>query len=101
MKDFLNVIYEHRLARGWSEYELAERSGIPQSTISAWFCKGTMPTVPSLEKICSAFGITLSQLFSEGKDPVDLTDSQRKLLEYWSKLSEEQQSAFFTLLEKM
>ena len=101
MKDILSVITEHREARGWTEYQLAERSGLPQSTISSWYRKNIIPTVPSLEKICSAFGITLSQLFSEDDAPVSLTASQQKLLEHWSRLSEDQQAAVFALIEKM
>lgn len=101
MKDILAAITEYRLERGWTEYQLAERSGLPQSTISSWYRKNMVPTVPSLVKICSAFGITLSQLFSEDDSPVSLTDSQRRLLENWSKLSEEQQAILFQLIEKM
>ena len=37
VKDILTAILEHRTQRGWSEYELAERSGLPQSTISSWY----------------------------------------------------------------
>lgn len=58
-------------------------------------------TIPSLEKICAAFGITLSQLFAEGNAPVALTDSQRKLLERWARLSEDQQAVVFALIDKM
>ena len=60
-----------------------------------------IPTIPSLEKICSAFGITLSQLFSEENDTVSLTGSQKKLLERWSRLTEEQQNVIFALIDKM
>ena len=60
-----------------------------------------VPTLPSLEKICAAFGITLSQLFAEGDTPVDLTESQKKLLQRWSRLSPAQQEAIFTLIDKM
>lgn len=49
-----------------------------------------VPTIPSLEKICTAFGITLSQLFAEEDAPVSLAEAQKKLLERWSRLSEEQ-----------
>ena len=101
MKDILTTINKYREERGWTEYQLAERSGLPQSTISSWYRKNMVPTVPSLEKICSAFGITLSQLFAEGEAPVSLTDSQRKLLESWSRLTEEQQAVVFALIEKM
>ena len=101
MKDILATITKYRQDRGWTEYQLAERSGLPQSTISSWYRKNMIPTVPSLEKICIAFGITLSQLFAEDENTVSLTDSQMKLLESWSKLTEEQQAAVFTLIDRM
>lgn len=95
------MITRYREERGWTEYQLAERSGLPQSTISSWYRKKLVPTVPSLEKICMAFGITLSQLFSEGTDAVNLTESQRQLLERWTRLRPEQQEAIFTLIDIM
>ena len=101
MKDILTAITTYREERGWTEYQLAEQSGLPQSTISSWYRKNMVPTVPSLEKICAAFGITLSQLFAEGDSPVSLTEPQRKLLKRWARLSEEQQSAIFALIDKM
>ena len=101
VKDILAVITAYRQDRGWTEYQLAERSGLPQSTISSWYRKKMVPTLPSLEKICAAFGITLSQLFAEGEAAVSLTDSQRKLLERWSRLSAEQQAVVFALIDKM
>ena len=101
MKDILTTITKYREDRGWTEYQLSERSGLPQSTISSWYRKNMVPTVPSLEKICAAFGITLSQLFAEDDAPVALTDSQKKLLERWSRLNEEQQAAIFALIDKM
>ena len=101
MKDILATITKYRQDRDWTEYQLAERSGLPQSTISSWYRKNMIPTVPSLEKICMAFGITLSQLFAEEENTVSLTDSQMKLLESWSRLTEEQQAAVFTLIDKM
>ncbi len=101
MKDILTTITEYRVQRGWTEYQLAERSGLPQSTISSWYRKNMVPTVPSLEKICTAFGITLSQLFAEGNSPVVLTESQKKLLESWARLSEDQQTVVFALIDKM
>lgn len=101
MKDILQTITSNRQARGWTEYQLAERSGLPQSTISSWYRKNMVPTLPSLEKICQAFGITLSQLFSEGETPVTLTPSQTQLLERWSRLDEKQQAVIFQLLDLM
>ena len=101
VKDILATITEYREARGWTEYQLAEHSGLPQSTISSWYRKNMMLTIPSLEKICTAFGITLSQLFAEGDVPVSLTDSQQKLLARWSRLTADQQAVVFALIDKM
>ena len=101
MKDVLSAITEYRLERGWSEYQLAERSGLPQSTISSWYRKDIVPTVPSLEKICDAFGITLSQLFATDGNPVTLTAKQKELLERWDRLDEEQQKIVFQLIDNM
>ena len=101
VKDILATITEYRAERGWTEYQLAEHSGLPQSTISSWYRKNMVPTIPSLEKICAAFGITLSQLFAEGNAPVSLTDSQQELLARWSRLTADQQAVVFALIDKM
>ena len=101
MKDILSTITEYRENKGWTEYQLAEQSGLPQSTISPWYRKNMIPTVPSLEKICMAFGITLSQLFAVDDDPVTLTASQKELLMRWSRLDEKQQAVLFDLLKLM
>ena len=101
MKNILETIAIYRQERGWTEYQLAERSGLPQSTISSWYRKDMVPTVPSLEKVCDAFGITLSQLFAQDGEPVTLTASQRKLLDRWDQLDVEQQAAIFQLIDKM
>ena len=101
MKDILSMITKYRESRGWTEYQLAERSGLPQSTISSWYRKDMMPSVPSLDKICKALGITLSQLFAEDDALVSLTDPQKQLLERWARLDEEQQAVIFALIDKM
>lgn len=100
-KDILERIQRYRNERGWTEYELAERSGLPQSTISSWYRKNMMPTIPSLEKICEALGITMPQLFAGDGDMVTLTESQQRLLERWSALDEGQQAAIYHVIDEM
>ena len=97
----LSTITAYREERGWTEYQLAERSGLPQTTISSWYCKNVVPTIPSLEKICTAFGITLSQLFSHSGEPVLLTESQHDLMKSWEGMSNEQHSLIFSLIDNM
>ena len=65
MIDVLERITYYRNLKNWSEYQLAENSGLTQSTISSWYRKDIYPTIPSLEKICNAFDITLSQIFAK------------------------------------
>ena len=101
MKDVLAKIIKYKEARKWSEYQLGEKAGLPQSTISSWYRKDTMPSIESLNKICDAFGISLSQLFAKNDVPLDLTEEQVELLRKWSKLTEEQRKAIFTLLDTM
>ena len=87
--DILNKITRLRMERGWSEYQLAEKSGLTQSTISSWYRRNMLPSIPSLERICEAYGITLSQFFLEKDDnTLQITDQQRRLLEYAAKLEQ-------------
>lgn len=98
----LERILQLRIERGWSEYRLSEEAGIAQTTISSWFRKKIYPSIPSLEKICCAFNITMSQFFNfDKKDLVDLTSEQADLLDQWDKLSKEQQVALLNFLHKL
>lgn len=101
MTDILGIIKTQREVRGWSEYQLAERSGLPQSTISSWYKKDMTPSFASLEKICDAFGITLSQFFADGEESVVLTPSQRKMLDKWNCLTEAQHNSLLILMDSM
>lgn len=101
MIDVLERITEYRLQKRWSEYQLAEKSGLTQSTISSWYRKDMVPSIPSLEKICNAFGITLSQFFSEAQEDFSLTEVQRQLVHAAGHLTPEQQAALIGFLEKI
>ena len=90
--DILGRIEQERISRGWSEYALAENSGLTQSTISTWRRRNLQPNLASIEKICSGLGITLSQFFQD-EHAVYLTGEQKCLLELWAKLSPAQREA--------
>ena len=100
--DVLERIRSLRLERNWSEYQLSEKSGLTQSTISAWFRTKTLPTIPSLEKICSAFNISLAQFFfDEHGTQTVLTEKQMNLMRQFNRLSEKQQDSLIQFLENM
>lgn len=93
-------IRELMAQRQWSEYRLAIASGLSQSTIANIFSRNTTPSIATLESICSAFGITLAQFFSEG-EMVELTPEQREMFSAWSSLSTHQKEALSHLIQVM
>lgn len=102
MSDVLERITYFRMKRGWTEYQLAEEAGLTQSTISSWYRKNMIPSIPSLEKICTAFDITLSQFFAMEDDLCcELTEVQKILVEETAKLSKDQQIALVSFLKTL
>ncbi|MCU6720584.1 helix-turn-helix domain-containing protein [Porcipelethomonas ammoniilytica] len=79
--------------RNWSMYKLLKASGVSQSTLSNMFSRNNDPSISTLEDICKAFGITLSQFFANEGELVVLTKEQSEMLEKWSSLSAEQKSS--------
>ena len=57
--DVLERILYYRKQKNWTEYQLAEKSGLTQSTISSWYRKNMLPTIPSLEKFAMHLGLHL------------------------------------------
>ncbi len=86
--------------RGWSEYKLAKNSGLSESTIANIFKRNTVPSITTLEAICTGFGISLSQFFAEG-DVIDLTPELSEFLESWVSLTKEQKAAVIHLVKTM
>ena len=84
-----------------TQYELAKRAGMTQSSISNLMSRGTVPTLGTLEKICKGFGITLAQFFTEeGKFP-DLSEEQQEMLNAWETLSTKEKAALMKILESI
>lgn len=101
MIDILAHISDHRISRNWTEYQLAQKSGIPQSTISTWYRKKMLPTLSSLDKICRAFDMTMAQFLSENDGLTEITPDQRDLLDKWEMLSPLQKKAFLDLMDSI
>lgn len=100
--EILDKISNMREERHWSEYQLAEKSGLTQSTISSWYRKNTLPSIPSLQKICDAYGITLSQFFLDNNEKtVLLSDTQLELLNVISRLNSSQQNHLLCFLKEL
>lgn len=87
-------------SRGWSLYELAERADIPYSSLNSSINRDASPKIDMLERICVAFGITLSQFFIEDEHVEALSKKEKDLICSFRKLSDEKQDALLKILEQ-
>ncbi len=76
--------------RGLTEYRLALDSGLSKSTVSALLHRNTTPSVPTIEAVCNALGITVSQFFAEEGDSLPVNEERRLLLQRYAQLTETQ-----------
>lgn len=98
--DILKRIRDLMEERDWSIYRLAIESGLTQSTISNMFNRKTDPSIKTLEALCDAFHITLSDFFREEEGtPIDL--QKKELLESFSRLSQKERDALLTLVRSL
>lgn len=101
--DTLERINQLMQERGWTKYKLAQESGIYLSSIANMFRRGNTPTVATIETICKAFGISMSQFFEIGTEEnmVHLTDEQKKMFDKWAALTDEQKQLISQLIDNM
>lgn len=96
--DLLARLREYKQKTGWSDYKIAKEAGLSPNTVSNIFVRNNTPSTPTLEAICRAFGITMSQFFTEG-NTVELTKEQQSLLEKWMRLNAEQKQAVIQIID--
>lgn len=100
--DVIARIRELADARGWTDYRLCKESGIPSTTISNMLHRNTLPTIATLERICAAFGLTLSEFFlPPDSDLRLLTKDEIELLQHWSCLSDRRKAMMLELAKEM
>ncbi len=86
--------------RNWTAYRLAKESGLSESTLANIFKRNTVPSITTLEAICGAFGLSLSQFFAE-QEMVELTPELKDLFDNWVSLTQEQKQAALQMLRAM
>ena len=84
--------------RGWTDYRLAKEANLSHSTVTNMFDRNNAPTLPTLEAVCQAFGITLAQFFAN-EDEITLTEEQQRLFAKWSTLTERQKQILLELMD--
>jgi transcriptional regulator with XRE-family HTH domain len=55
----MKTIRELREERGWSQFELAVKTGVTPSTISNWERGMTEPKVSQLRRLAELFGVSM------------------------------------------
>lgn len=82
--NYKNIIEKHKNARHWTTHHMALEADINPTTILNWINRNTVPSVEAIEKLCQAFGITMSEFFNESGDISYLTEEQKQLLNKWN-----------------
>ena len=89
INDFLGL-------KDWSARRLALESGIPKTVIYRILAHEISPTFEHIEKICSAFNVTVEEFFC-----VSFTAKADEtiLLDIYRKLNKDERKAFYLLIE--
>ncbi len=98
--DVLKKINKLRLDRGWSVYRLSVESEISQSTLTNMFNRETLPSITTLECLCNAFGITVSDFFCEPEEKV-IADDEQELSARYQMLSKDAKQSVLTILREL
>ena len=100
--DVIKRINDIRKNQGMTRYQLAKISGLSQSTLSNMNTRNTTPSIPTIEMICNALNISLSQFFAGDNEymyPVNY--KQKELLDLFIMLDNEQQDAILNVARHM
>ncbi len=99
--NILKRINKMRLQRKWSIYRLSVESGVSQSTLTNMFNRETLPSITTLECLCNAFGITMSQFFAENNELAAVSDEERQLVDMYRSLSSETKKNVSALIREL
>lgn len=98
--DVIKRIDDLMAERNWTYYKLSAKSGLSSSTIANIHRRNTVPSIPTIEAICNAFGISLSQFFCEDASFVQLNEEQQALFDKWITLTDTQKRLVYALIDE-
>lgn len=88
--------------KGLTEYQLAKKANLSLSTIMNIKSRNTVPSFSTLEHICDALEISMSQFFAdENTEPYPLTRDQKKFVDNYILLPKEIQDSLTDLVVNM
>lgn len=63
-------------------YRLSKSSGVSESTLRNMFTRDSDPSISTLELLCKALGVTLSEFFLENEEEFySLNNDEKKLID--------------------
>lgn len=86
--------------RGWTDYKLCQIAGLPIGTLNSIYTRSSPPKLETLQCICNAFGLTLSQFFLEDEKVEILSETEREMLQFFRRLSPKQQKALIQVFKE-
>lgn len=72
--------------RNWSDYRLAKEAGLSQSTISNFLSRNTYPSLYTLERICQAYGISMTSFFAGCGESEETKDEIHRVYDLYTAL---------------
>lgn len=100
--DVVDHIIELAKMRNWTKYRLSIEADLPITTIANIYYRGSIPSIYTLEHICKAFHMTLSEFFTENEMSATLlTEENLRLVSYYQALNEAQQRQVLQLMQDM
>ena len=90
--DVLARLHQLLQERGWSVYKVAQEAGLSQKTVYNIYYRNTMPSIPTLEALCKAFGMSMAQFFSTD-NLIAVTPELKEVFDSWIRLTSEQKEA--------
>ena len=88
-------------ARSWSLYRLAKEAGMPYSSLSTILYKTAAPSIASIERLCTGFGITLAQFFSAEDEYARLKKDEKDCLSHWGQLDPLEKQLTLTYMQAL
>ena len=97
-KDVIQHIQDLCKERSWTYYRLAKEAEVKEMwlthyspslnhTLNNMVNRTNIPTIPTLQKLCDAFGITLADFFLDEPDALQLTEGQQEIITLYNNLS--------------
>lgn len=97
--DFKERLRQILKERGWSVYKLTVAAGLSENTVYNWFRFDCMPRVDTVERVCKALNMSLTEFYCKNDG---LPDQRHALvLELFDKIPESRKQAAIDVLKSL